>query len=114
MKKASIYILITFLFSLNVQAQLMDGKNTFSRKDSLRGTLSKERINYDVRHYLLDFKIDIDKRYIQGKNKISFDVKDDLLTLQFDLFENMKITKVEWNNKKLKFNREYDAVFVTF
>lgn len=114
MKKASIYTLISFLFSLNVQAQLMDGKNTFSRKDSLRGTLSKERINYDVRHYLLDFKIDIDKRYIQGKNKISFDVKDDLPTLQFDLFENMKITKVEWNNKKLKFNREYDAVFVTF
>lgn len=114
MNKISLYILISILFSLNAQAQLMDGKKAFSRKDTLRGTLSKERVNYDVRHYLLDFKIDIDKKFIQGKNKISFDVIDDLSVLQFDLFENMKVTKVEWNNKKLKFNREYDAVFVSF
>jgi len=96
-------------------AQLGTGlPEKFTRKDSLRGTLSPERANYDVTFYNLDLKIDIEKKYISGSNVIQFKVKQNLPTLQFDLFENLKITKVEWNNKSLEFKREYNAVFVTF
>lgn len=114
MKKFAFLILIVSQIITSANAQLMDGKKAFSRKDTLRGTLSPERANYDVKHYLLDIKIDIDKRYIDGTNQISFEVLNDLPLLQFDLFENMNVNKVEWNNKKLKFNREYNAVFVKF
>ncbi len=86
----------------------------FSRKDSLRGTLSPERANYDVRFYNLDLKIDIDKKYISGSNTILFTAVNNLSKLQFDLFDNLKINKVEWNNQALKFDREYHAVFVHF
>ncbi len=114
MKKFTLIFLVLSQLILTANAQLMDGKKSFSRKDTLRGFLSKERVNYDVKHYLLDIKIDIEKKYIKGSNQISFEVKDDLPVLQFDLFENMEVNKVEWNNKKLKFTREFNAVFVNF
>ncbi len=114
MKKLTLLFLVFSHLILNANAQLMDGKKSFSRKDTLRGTLSAERINYDVKHYLLDIKIDIEKKFLKGSNQISFEVKNDLPVLQFDLFENMKVNKVEWNNKKLKFSREFNAVFVSF
>lgn len=114
MKKLTLLFVVFIHLILNANAQLMDGKKSFSRKDTLRGTLSAERINYDVKHYLLDIKIDIEKKFLKGSNQISFEVKNDLPVLQFDLFENMKVNKVEWNNKKLKFSREFNAVFVSF
>ncbi len=96
-------------------AQLGTGlPEKFTRKDSLRGTLSPERANYDVTFYNLDLKIDIENKYISGSNIIQFNVKNNLPVLQFDLFDNLKITKVEWNSKSLDFKREYNAVFVNF
>lgn len=96
-------------------AQLGAGlPDKFTRKDSLRGTLTPERANYDVKYYGLDLKIDIENKYISGSNIIRFDVKKNLPILQFDLFDNLKITKVEWNGKNLEFKREFNAVFVSF
>ena len=114
MKKITLVFLILIQISFGANAQLMDGKKSFSRKDTLRGTLSAERANYDVKHYLLDVKIDIEKKFLSGSNQISFEVINDLPVLQFDLFENMNVKRVEWNNKKMRFNREYNAVFVRF
>ena len=62
MKKLTLLFVVFIHLILNANAQLMDGKKSFSRKDTLRGTLSAERINYDVKHYLLDIKIDIEKK----------------------------------------------------
>lgn len=114
MKKIFLLFCIAFIFSFNATAQLMDGKKSFSRKDSLRGTLYKERSSYDVTHYLLDIELDIDKRYIEGTNTITFKCLNDFQKLQFDLFENMKVEKVVWNKKNLKFSREHNAVFIDF
>ena len=96
-------------------AQLGTGlPEKFSRKDSLRGTLSPERANYDVTFYNLDIKIDIENKYISGSNLIQFKVLNSLPVLQFDLFDNLKINSVEWDGKKLEFKREYNAVLVSF
>lgn len=96
-------------------AQLGTGlPDKFTRKDSLRGTLSPERANYDVTFYNLDIKIDIENKYISGSNLIQFKVINSLPVLQFDLFDNLKINSVEWDGKKLDFKREYNAVFVSF
>jgi hypothetical protein len=46
------------LLSLGSSAQLLDDQELFSRKDSLRGTLSPPRACYDVTYYHLDVKID--------------------------------------------------------
>lgn len=115
MKRLLTFIGIIFIINNNSSAQLGTGiPDQFTRKDSLRGTLSPARANYDVKYYELDLKIDIENKYISGSNLIRFDVKKNLPTLQFDLFDNLKITKVEWNAKPLDFKREFNAVFVTF
>lgn len=115
MKRLLTFIGIIFIINNYSSAQLGTSiPDQFTRKDSLRGTLSPARANYDVKYYELDLKIDIENKYISGSNLIRFDVKKNLPTLQFDLFDNLKITKVEWNAKPLDFKREFNAVFVTF
>ncbi len=115
MKRLLFVLGVIVLVSNYSFAQLGTGlPEKFTRKDSLRGTLSPERANYDVTFYNLDLKIDIENKYISGSNIIQFKVKNNLPVLQFDLFDNLKITKVEWNNKSLPFKREFNAVFVTF
>lgn len=115
MKRLLFVLGVIVLVSNYSFAQLGTGlPEKFTRKDSLRGTLTPERANYDVTFYNLDLKIDIENKYISGSNIIQFKVKNNLPVLQFDLFDNLKITKVEWNNKSLPFKREFNAVFVTF
>lgn len=93
----------------------MLGKNQVnSRADSLRGTLTPIRTCYDINYYHLDVKIDIDQKSVAGSNEFAFTATQDFNKLQFDLFDNLKVEKVVYNNTELKFSREYNAVFVTF
>ena len=111
------YLLFFILFSFFQfsNAQLLSGKEkNYTRKDSLRGSLRPERTDYDVKKYDLFVKVDPEKKYISGVNKISFKTSAKLPKLQIDLFENMKIDSILFRGKKLKFNREFNAVFVEF
>ncbi len=112
-----IKFLFVALISINTYAfaQLGTGlPEKFSKKDSLRGTLSNIRSNYDVKFYNLDIKIDIENKFISGFNEVNFLAKGDVKTIQIDLFDNMKINKIEHDGKELTFTREFNAVFITF
>lgn len=115
MKKKYITLFFLLFSILSSFAQLGTGMpESFTRKDSLRGTLSAIRNNYDVKFYNLDIKIDIENRFISGFNEITFIAKEDLTEIQVDLFENMNISKIIYNTSTLKFKREYNAVFILF
>jgi aminopeptidase N len=86
----------------------------FTKADTLRGTLSPLRSCYDVLFYDLDIRVDIANKSISGSNTIKFLVKSDFQQLQIDLFENMKIEKIEYNGQQLSYTRQFDAVFVDF
>lgn len=94
--------------------QLTQPKEKFTRADTLRGMLTPPRTAYDINYYHLDIKVDIDKRYISGSNLFKFTATRDFKNLQFDLFENMKIDRVEYKGKTLPFKREFNAVFIDF
>ena len=104
-------ILLSFLFLsfLNLTAQ-----ETFTRKDSLHGSLRPERTCYDVLRYDLNIKINPSEKSIVGYNDILFNVVAPSSKIQVDLFENMKVDSIIFNNKKLKYNREFNAVFIDF
>ncbi|WP_432708410.1 M1 family metallopeptidase [Pedobacter sp.] len=103
------------LLALSANAQLMKpNPESFSRADSLRGSLTPLRTCYDINYYHLTVKIDIDKRFIQGSNEFAFTAAQDFKKLQFDLFENLKVEKVVYKGEELPFSREFNAVFVTF
>lgn len=113
MARILLSLLITFL-SFNLFAQLFTAEDEFTRKDSLRGSLTPPRTCYDVHYYDLDIKIDPIKKSIEGSNMIHFEVREDTKLLQVDLFENMEILQIRLDgDKKPSYQREFNAVFIT-
>ncbi|WP_460622766.1 M1 family metallopeptidase [Hymenobacter tenuis] len=100
--------------SLGASAQLLQPKPAFTRADSLRGALTPLRTCYDVNYYHLDVKLDVAKKAISGSNEFRFTATQDFSKLQFDLFANLKVDKVEYLGKPVPFTREANAVFVAF
>ncbi len=96
------------------QSNTLGLNNTFTRADTLRGTLSPIRSSYDINYYHLDIKLDINQKKISGSNLFRFTAVQDLNRLQFDLFENLNIEKVSYKGKEIPFTREFNAVFIDF
>lgn len=114
MKKFSTTLLLTAISTVCLAQLNFSKPSQFSRKDSLRGTLSIERACFDVRFYELSLRVDIDKKYISGSNEISFEMKAPSSKIQIDLFANMNVNSIIWNNKNLSFSREENAIFILF
>jgi aminopeptidase N len=114
--KYRFYILLylTFMCALNFQSQgLMDEKNNFSRQDTLRGSITPERIWWDLTYYHLKVQVDPEKRYISGENTIKYTVLSANQTMQIDLQAPLNITKVTQDGKKLKILHDGNAHFIT-
>jgi aminopeptidase N len=114
-KRFLLFGLLMLIIAITTHAQLLVPKSTFTRADSLRGSLTSPlRTCYDINYYHLDVKVDIDKKYISGSNLFKFTATTDFSQLQFDLFDNLKIEKVSYKGQSLPYKREFNAVFVTF
>jgi aminopeptidase N len=87
----------------------------FNRSDSLRGNLSSFRSCYDVNYYDLNIVIDDKNKKISNSfNIIHFTALDNFQSLQIDLFSNLNILGIEFENTLLSFTRDYNAVFIDF
>tara|TARA_Y100001933_G_scaffold242136_1_gene269548 strand:- start:557 stop:2206 length:1650 start_codon:yes stop_codon:yes gene_type:complete len=87
----------------------------FSRKDSLRGNLTSLRTCYDVIFYDLILTLDEkNKSIINSSNSIHFQAKENFNKIQIDLAQNMQINKIEFLSQALKFERDFDAVYIYF
>ncbi|WP_375435757.1 M1 family metallopeptidase [uncultured Hymenobacter sp.] len=95
-------------------AQLMQPKAAFTRADSLRGALTPLRTCYDINYYHLDVKLDVARKSIRGSNLFRFTATQDFTRLQFDLFSNLTVEKVECQGQTVPYTREANAVFLTF
>ena len=103
--------LILFFISNSVYLYAQD----HTRKDSLRGHLNVSRSCYDVTFYDLDVAIDDKEKSIErSTNTIYFTALSNFNWFQIDLANNMEIMLVEFEGKKLEFNREFDAVYIYF
>jgi len=88
---------------------------TFTRADSLRGMPSPERTCYDLTYYHLDVKINPADQSVRGSNTIYFKVVTSFNRMQIDLFKNMEIEKIAFDDSPtVPFSREFNAVFVNF
>ena len=113
-KYIRLIVSLSAFLSFSASAQLMQSKQTFTRADTLRGMLTPLRTCYDINYYHLDVKFDIDKKFISGSNEFRFTATQNFTRLQFDLYANLKLEKVEYKGQSLPFKREFNAVFVTF
>jgi aminopeptidase N len=115
MKKYLNLLLIVFLISNGIQAQGLLGKSdvVFTRQDSLRGSITKERIWWDVKHYSLDIKVNPTDSTITGSNTIQYKILKPYNVMQIDLQNPMEITKVTQDGVALKYKREGNVFFIT-
>ncbi|RAR46368.1 M1 family metallopeptidase [Flavobacterium lacus] len=90
----------------------ISSSQTFTRRDTLQGSLRPERTAFDVQRYDLNLTIDPDNRTIVGFNDITVKIVENSSRIQLDLFENMKVDSIFHKNIKLTYEREMDAVFI--
>ena len=95
-------------------AQVIGDQKNFTRADSLFGGQHAERTVYDIQFYHLDIRVNPQEQFLSGKNLFRFKATRDFTKLQFDLFENMQIERVEYKGQSLPYTREYKAVFIEF
>jgi aminopeptidase N len=84
----------------------------FTHQDTLRGSITDERVWWDLLHYDLDLKVDIQNKYLKGTNIVRYKVLDQKQVMQIDLQQPMKISRVYQNNKELDYNRIGNAYFI--
>ena len=94
------------------QTSLFHHIKTFTRQDSLRGTITPERSWWDLTYYHLNISVNPDKKFIHGKNTIQYKVLKPASRLQVDLQPPLRILKVIQNGKELNVHSERNAHFV--
>ena len=103
-----IQILSCPLFSQGI----FEEKESFTRQDTLRGSITKEREWWNLNYYHLDISVFPDEKFISGKNTVVYSVLKPYQVIQIDLQEPMMITSVIQENKPLKYNREGNVYFI--
>jgi aminopeptidase N len=114
MKNSNYLSLLALLVSNLISAQGLLNKSdvVFSRQDSLRGSITKERAWWDVKNYKLDIKVNPVDSTITGSNTIQYKVIDAYNTMQIDLQNPMEITRIIQDGKALEFTIEGNVFFV--
>ena len=114
MKRYFLISYFIFLISYFSFSQPLNQTTNFTRQDTLRGSLGPERTWWDVTHYTIEVKPDINNKTISGKNGIDFKVVNAGKRMQIDLQEPMQIDKVEYKDQQLKFTREGNVFWIEF
>jgi aminopeptidase N len=114
MKKFFVFILISLFISNNAKAQglLQGAAVSFAKQDTLRGSITKERLWWDLKQYHLDIKINPSDSTITGSNTIKYKVLQEYNRIQIDLQNPMDIYKVIQDGKTLKYTRDGNAFFI--
>ncbi len=107
MNRYLLLVVVIFL-SFNTLAQTPQ----FTRQDTLRGSITPERIWWDLNYYHLDIKVDTKAHTIEGTNTIEYTVLNRANVMQIDLQPPLKITKVIQDDQNLAFERDGNAHFV--
>jgi len=114
MNNKFLVVLFSFFILTSIYAQEINGEITgFTSQDTLRGSITKERIWWDLTYYHLDIVVNPEKRTISGSNEISYTVLDSYKEMQIDLQSPLLLTKAEQNGQSLKIRHVGNAHFIT-
>ncbi|ULC58897.1 M1 family metallopeptidase [Flaviramulus sp. BrNp1-15] len=112
--KKNILLFGLFIVTLSINAQsLLSEKSNFTHQDTLRGSITPERVWWDLTYYHLDIKVNPEEKFISGKNTIQYKVLKNDSVMQIDLQSPLKITKVVQNGKQLEVKDDGNAHFIS-
>jgi aminopeptidase N len=84
----------------------------FTRQDTLRGSITPERVWWDLTYYHLDIKVNPFDSTIVGSNAIHYKVLEPNQTIQIDLQLPLRIDSVLQNGKVLQAESDINAWFI--
>lgn len=102
--------LTTLLF---LSISLTSFSQTFTRQDTLRGSITPERAWWDLTFYHLDIEVKPDEKFIQGKNTIRYTVLEPNNVMQIDLQPPLVIESVYQDNEALSVKSDGNAHFIS-
>ena len=108
MKNKSLLSIAFLLFTISIFAQ----SNNFTQQDTLRGSITPERIWWDLKYYHLDIQVFPETKSIKGKNLVQYTVLKSDSVLQIDLQAPLKITSVVQDNDTLDVISNGNAHFI--
>jgi hypothetical protein len=106
---------IFFLCVLSSISGLCQGGKSFTRADTLRGSITPERAWWNVLRYDISVRPDYINKLTEGKNTITYKVltPGNTRLMQIDLQEPLMIDSVVFNqSQKLSFRQDGNAWFV--
>jgi aminopeptidase N len=106
MKHIIIAIFLTLFYSFSF------AQKEFSHQDTLRGTITPERVWWDVTYYHLSVDVNIKNKVISGSNLIQYQVLNPSKKMQVELQEPLRITRITQNEKELKFKKDGYSYFI--
>jgi aminopeptidase N len=104
----SSFVWAVMILALNLNAQ----NQQFTHQDSLRGSITPERIWWDLNYYHLDIKVDPNDSTVKGKNTIVYTVLKEYQIMQIDLQPPLQIVKATQNNIPLDIYRDGNVHFI--
>ena len=86
------------------------GQNNFTHDDTLRGSITRERVWWDLTYYELRVRVDPEKQFIDGSTTVFYKVVEPYQTMQIDLQPPLSISRVLQDGKPLKFAKDADVI----
>lgn len=96
-------------------AQAQSKPQTFTRADTLRGSITPQRAWWDAQHYAISVQPDFETKSLKGSNTIGYKVLDEkgAAEMQIDLQTPLHIDSAVLNGKqKLRFRNDGNAWFI--
>ncbi len=116
MNKFSAYsftLIALLVWIIPARAQyLAPAEKTFTRQDTLRGSITPERAWWDLVYYHLDIAVKPSDSTIYGNNTVIYRVLKASGVMQIDLQEPMNLLKAEQSGKSLNFEREGNVYWI--
>ncbi len=101
--------ILLFLCCYSLKAQY-----SFTKADYLHGRLTPERTCFDVRYQEISVRVFPETQSITVNNRLQFLVVRDCRQIQLDLFEQMHLDSIVFNNHTLSYKRKVNTVYVYF
>jgi aminopeptidase N len=112
-KMRRIALLACLTLAVPLQAQVLGPQGTtFTRADTLRGTVTPERAWWDVTYYDLNVRVSPADSSIRGHTGISYRVLNTAREMQIDLQEPLVVDSMLQDGRRLTFRRDGNAFFV--
>ncbi len=102
-----------FCFFILLRTYANGQKKMYTHADTLKGTISKERVWWNVQHYDLHVSFSYPDSSISGFNKITYKILESYSVMQIDLMEPMVIDSILQDSKNCFWKRDGNAFFVT-